>query len=200
MKINKMIFPVDTLKEGQKVLEVFPDLERIESWKTFKSPNKEKVFKYIIMLYSKESPLNRARPAIKLEDRKERSAIEAGFKKNSKGEFTESVTNIFYLSDKKVLSMILDYLKFMDDTLWAIKVNIEQNMWENFKILMTPIDMEKDTDTIKAADLKEKLRNQIRSMKSELATVEKELFIDQEVMDDIKQRRKASTIESLLTR
>lgn len=196
-----MQYDIEKVGEGDDILDVFPALRRIPEFEKYEAhrEKKNKYIKYILLIYSKDSPLVTAHPSIPLQERKEIAALKIGYSRTKQRNtfHNDTVKDLFQLQNKSVMEMALAYLKFQDEMAWAEKVALEESMWEALRIVMTPIKMDKDNDNIKGANLKDALRKQITEMRKRLQALELEIHNDQETRDDMKaNKRKATTMES----
>lgn len=164
--------------KDKPLLEVYPELQRLKSWSEYKGAIKEKAFRYIILLYSKDSILNDRVPE-PLDVRKVKAADLAGFKRNPDGQHGKTVRNqLFNLKDSKIVEMVTEYMIYQDNLTWSEIIAAEQSYWEYFKIRMKSVDAEKDADIIKASKDKETLRMHAKEIKKDLEKLYKEFYSD----------------------
>lgn len=158
---KNMRFDVLSIPKGGNVLHKFKDLERIQSFKNYPGTtggelNQDLVIKYVVLLYSTDSFLN-GRPIIALNERKMIAADESGFVRNKNNEFNENVTTkLFELRSTYVFDMIMEFLAFQNNSLWISICSTEQALIESNKIIMQPVQDDKDKDNV--ASMKNKLQ------------------------------------------
>jgi hypothetical protein len=180
---KNMRFDVLSVDEGQNVLYNLPDLKRLDSFVEYPgSPggelNQDKVIKYVVLLYSEDSILNK-RPAIDLPDRKLMAAEYAGFERNKNGEFeVDVVEKLFNLNSFETLRMIHEFLIFQKKHLWTEICTLEQEYDEFIRLRLEPVSDEKDNQTLAAAERKGKLRKDCKDIRTELISLYKEFFTD----------------------
>ena len=108
---NDLLFPVHTLKLGMDIFKVFPKLEEYAEFEV-KLPATTpflKVFKYIVFAYDEKSPF--FRQIEDLVERKKQAILEAGFKPDKNGNFSERVREILNCEDGRINRMIIRYCR-----------------------------------------------------------------------------------------
>lgn len=193
---HAMSIDIDSVTDPSKdLLEVFEDLKSIESFRIYGGKiKKNNLIRYIVILYSKDTFLNKRIP-IPLAERKNQAAIFAGFTKDKKGEFAKQITrDLFQLRNRSILDMIFGYLKFQNHVLWLEINATEQQYEEVVRLRMEPVTSKKDKDRLSAADTKKKLREECKSMVYDLKAYYKEFWGDH---DEVKilVKKMASTLE-----
>jgi hypothetical protein len=118
------------------------------------------VVKYILVLYSKDSWMNK-KPMRPLEERQVKAAIYAGFEQKN-GRFNEMVYALMELNSDKIFYFTFNYLIYQNDFLWSEICTLEQQMIENQKIRMKFITGKTDSDFIKMSKDKAPLTNVYR--------------------------------------
>lgn len=89
---------------------------------------------YVILLYSKDSILNK-KPMLPLAQRRKAACLEVDLDPND-----ENVKSlVFDLQSEKVRDMILEYLFSLNEYLWAERNILEIQIQENHKLRMKPI-------------------------------------------------------------
>lgn len=108
---NDLLFPVHTLKSGMDIFSVFPTLKEYTEFTIPLSATIPflKVFKYIVFTYDEKSPF--FRQIEDLVERKKAAILEAGFKVNKDGAFSDSVKSILNCEDGRVNKMIIRYCR-----------------------------------------------------------------------------------------
>lgn len=185
-----MRIDIDDYEDSVDLISQIPQLKNLVSWRSYSGRiERNPLCKYIIYLYSGDTYLNKVR--IPLEERKKKALLHAGFKMNDLGEFDGEVMNFVYnLGSEEVLTMVHDYLRFQNDSVWTEIVISETEVDEATKIRLRPMESEDK----KSADLKQRLREQCREINSYLETLYKRFYNDH---TDVKNRKRATTLESL---
>lgn len=186
-------FILDTLEEGEKILDKVPALARLSSWNFYKKPMRENHFKYIIWLYDKDSPLNNVRPSIPLGEKKLKAAEYSELKFDADGKPTPATLRLFSLEEDSFRNLVLDYLKYQNNLSWSYLVSVEQNMWEAIQILLKPVG---EDDYHKALESKAKIRLQMPQLEKTLKDLEKKVYLSPENAEEVK--KGATTIESII--
>ncbi len=184
-----------------KVLDKYPQLKSIKSFTEYKGISKggldsDKVIRYIIILYSEDSPLSK-KPLPPLEERKYRAADLAGFKRDKKtDDFNENIVEqLFLLGDDEVIDMAMGYLQYLHSDLW-IEINIiAQELEEYRRIRITPVNADADKDLLTAIEKKDKLRVSSGNMVKQLKEYT-DIFYGDSLDLKSKSQKKRSTLES----
>ncbi len=180
------------------VQKSFPNL-----FKGVKLP--DKVLRYIVFLYSKDSGLTQEFQS-NLQERKEAAAIDAGYQKVD-GKFPKEIQEVMDIRNHDAFEAIMDFLKSQKHHIWTEIVVTEQELFEFQSIRLAPIGekktktttAEEDNEILAAADKKGKLmkacNERIKQLEilyeqfygdhKELATVEFEEMITPEKAERI---------------
>jgi len=179
------------------VQKSFPNL-----FKGVKLP--DKVLRYIVFLYSKDSGLTQEFQS-NLQERKEAAAIDAGFVKVD-GKWPEDILSVMEMKSHEGHRTIMDFLKSQKHHIWTEISVTEQELFEFQSLRFASIGDKKkkkntteDKDVLAAAEKKEKLmkacNERIKQLEilyeqfygdhKELATVEFEEMITPEKAERI---------------
>lgn len=93
-----------------------------------------KVVKYIVLLYSQDSILNR-KPMPPLAERRERAVDLSDLKASDQ----TVIDNLFDLFNEKIRDVIIDYLIYQNRSVWTERCIIEAQIQENQRIRFKPI-------------------------------------------------------------
>lgn len=198
-----MRYDIDKYSPSEDIFYNIPELRDIKSFKDYPGSragelNRDHVIRYIILLYSEDSILNK-RPMPPLKERKTQAATIAGFpKKGPKKEFVVAVKRkLFELDSERIVAMIFDYLIAQKNWTWNEICTIEQMLEEYTKIRLAPIkeDAEKGFD-IQAAKRKSDLTKDSEEMLKKLESYYKDFFKNHED-DSEKLKRVRVRIEDL---
>lgn len=120
----------------------------------------DRMVRYVLLMYDRKSPMREYYPD--LAKRKEFCAAMAGYdiEKEDMGplfDFRVKTGEDTFETNEEMLSMIVSYLKYQNNYLWAMVVNNEQAFYEFSKRVMVPVEGGKDKDMLQAVDIKNKL-------------------------------------------
>jgi hypothetical protein len=140
-------------KVGQSLDVAFPGLFKNAEFKRLKQrASWEKIVKYILVLYDHNTDLLHEYPVLR--ERKEVAAAEAGYAKNSKGNWPDEIENIMGIRDLPSYEAIMCFLKIQNHPVWTHIVATEQELEEFQGYRVMSIEMgkkkngEDDTATI----------------------------------------------------
>ncbi len=95
--------------------------------------------KYIILLYSKDSFLNK-KPMRPLEERQHRSAQIAEFEKTGDKYHMQIRHALFELTSEQIFNFVFNYLVYQNDYIWSEICALEYQILENQKFRMSATD------------------------------------------------------------
>jgi hypothetical protein len=155
--------------EKEDLVNKFPLLKRYEEFSKFEGTpggelNRNKVIRYINLLYSAKSQLVR----IYKDDlliRKEEAARLAGFEKK---EMSKVETDLFNLQNEKIMKMIMRFLIIQNVRLWTVICSIEQSFYNNNELLMSPFQDDEDKDKNSTAVKQKQIRMELIEMIEQL--------------------------------
>ena len=183
---------IDVLSVKGDILSAYPQLKKLPSWSAYASKpgaiDTQKLFRYIVLLYSHDSILN-TYPQPPLEERQEQSALTVGFaKKNNK--WPDQITGLFNLDDEHLVQMVFEFIISLRRPDWelVIATEIQRKRW--IRNLMGTNENIKDAKLIRedAKKTAEEIENLYRKI---FADHEKVSNYAEEVMWD-------DTIESII--
>jgi hypothetical protein len=122
----------------------------------------DKMLRYVLLMYDVNSPLRQNHP--ELGKRKQFAASLAGYDLAK-----DDVTALFdfKINDEpyeELLDMIINYLKYQNNWVWAMIVSNEQAFFEYNRRVMMPVEGSKDKDILQAINIK----TQIMSSQDEI--------------------------------
>lgn len=179
-KITGLFIDVDLAGEKDDLVMKFPLLKRYEEFSSFGGSmegelNRNKVIRYINLLYSAKSGLVRIYKD-DLQIRKEEAALHAGFEKK---EMKQVQNDLFELNNEKIVGMIMRFLLIQNVRLWTTICSIEQSFYQTSALLMSPLDQEgQDKDKYGAAVKQKPLRAEMIEMTTQLDGLYDKLFND----------------------
>jgi hypothetical protein len=174
-KISGLFIDVDNVDEKEDLVNRFPLLNRYEEFSKFAGTpgdelNRNKVIRYINLLYSAKSDLVRTYKD-DLQIRKEEAARIAGFEKKEMARVE--------FENEKIVKMIMRFLIIQNTRLWTTICSIEQSFYQTSELLMSPIDLAgEDKDKYGAAVKQKPLRAEMIDMTQQLESLYDKMFND----------------------
>lgn len=124
---------------------------------------------YIALIYDQKSPLRLK--ISNIQERKEEAAEMSGIKGDT--------SDIFALSDNKMLAYINSYLRHQSSKIWSILAANEEVLWQYQGELLSPITQYKtDKDKLQALEIKSKLMAECDAIIKRIEAYEDKLFGD----------------------
>lgn len=179
-QIAGLFLDVSNVDEKEDLVNKFPLLKRYEEFSSFEGTpgnelNRNKVIRYINLLYSSKSGLVRIYKD-DLAIRKEEAAKYAGFEKK---EMVQVENDLFKLENEKIVKMIMRFLVIQNVRLWTTICSIEQSFYQTSELLMSPIDQAgEDKDKYAAAVKQKPLRSEMIDMTEQLDSLYDKMFND----------------------
>lgn len=169
-------FPINSAKAGTLPRSI-PAMQVIKSWWDCNIIDKDKLIRYIVLMYDKGSPL--VKRFSNLDQRKKEAFAIAGYtaldpiletyKEFKVPEFTEMVT---------------EFLIYQSDYAWMMLISNEQTFYEFQKTLLQESAMiRNDKDKISAIASKAKLMEESENMVSRIETYRKQIFVEDKVIE-----------------
>lgn len=187
-KFQHLRFKVHEVPHGTELLLKFPELGDCEEFRNYTNGDRNYVIRYIGYAYDPGSDLYKDYTDIfKI---KEAAAALAEFPRNEKtGKFEEKVYQMMRMENSAINDMIIAFLKIINNHIWAqIQVN-EQMFWEYARLLAEPVTGEGSKDILQAADIKKKLREEIKTIALDLEGFYKQMFGDNEDLKNIVKKK-----------
>lgn len=181
--IHKIGNDVDLRKKyGYEFKEVFPSLNRTERAET------NRIVRYIIYMYDKESPVRHR--IKKIEERKTYSAKKAGYS-NKVDEVKRK--RIIDSRDPLIVHAICEFIEYINDFQWAQLVTDEQLFWDYNKQLMEAPQKGKKIPSTEITR-KKALRAEVKALQEDIENLEYTIFAgDRELAETVKEVRKSAT-------
>ncbi len=206
-------------KPGEDLLEYCPRLKDIRCFVDYlKDPDpvidKYKLIAYVVLLYSKDSILNR-KPMEDLPNRRLKAARLAGLDAENEdvihrvfelGQTEEKKTKtdengkeyIETTYKDRISDLVCSYIIYQGHYDWSDRVAIEAQMDENLRIRLKSIESTKgDKDIIEASTKKYLLTDHFSEYKAKLKKLDSEIFTDHENVKE-KTKRKRVTLEGMV--
>lgn len=134
-EFSKLRFNVYLVKHGKDLLQEYPKLAAIKSFKDYADADRNRLIRYIVYMYDKDSPL--VKRFQKIEDRQRESALLAGYDINK---YHDRMQELYSNSNPDVTEMIVDFIVEINSRKWAMINSNEATFYEFQRALMTPID------------------------------------------------------------
>lgn len=184
-EFKKLRFNVYSAKGD--VMSAFPRLGNIQSFKDYIEPDRNRIIKYIVYMYDKESPL--VKRFQKIEDRQRESAILAGFDTQKK---KDHLALIYANENESVNAMVCDFIVEINSRKWAMIISNEATFYEFQRALLTPIDRASANNEKAGMDaimVKSKMMEECNLIDLRLDKYYEELFGSKEVIEYGKRKR-----------
>ena len=177
-------------------------LSKIQSFADCTRPDKDKLIKYIVFLYSKESPLvknykdvgTRMREAARLAGydlNSDATLLDKLFRfdvGNQNQETDDEEDQAGNPEDLSFVSMVIDYLRHQNDLTWAMIVSNEQTFYEYQEALVQSVNLFKSSkDKLSAIQVKTQLMEDSDAIAERLERYYKKVFVEDEVVTKVKQ-------------
>ena len=135
---NKLIVNVRSVSKERSLLRAFPELAKHSEFKVqFEKLNKDKVIRYVIYMYDRNTPFRKKYPDIL--KRKLEAAKEAGFKISDEGLFEDEVEVLLRGENSKVNNMVCAYTRIYKNFKYSFFVTMEEIF---YSLMRTIIDGE----------------------------------------------------------
>jgi len=178
--IEGLFIDLNNVDEKEDLVNKFPLLKRYEEFSTFEGTpggelNRNKVIRYINLLYSAKSELVKTYKD-DLQIRKEEAARIVGFEKK---EIEKVENDLYQLKNEKIVKMIMRFLVIQNVRLWTTICSIEQSFYQTSELLMSPLNQEgEDKDKYAAAVKQRPLRSEMIDMNEQLDSLYDKMFND----------------------
>lgn len=156
-------------------------LEHLQSFTEFaqyKSANRDRIFKFIQLCYSKSSPLIKQFPD--LQKRKEQALLGAGLEPKN------------FDLDREDIAVLVDvYLcKIQSSNQWDSLISFQECLWESHRVLRAPVwDFIDQDKQIKALETKHKLVAAIETYTTKIEDLYKVIFHSDDKLIDASQKK-----------
>lgn len=125
---SKLMLKVRIVPQEKSLLKVFPELNKHQEFKVkFDNLNRNKVIRYVVYMYDKNTPLRKKFPDILR--RKVEAAKEAGFKINKVGLFEDDVEEFLRGKNDKVNRMIVAYARIYKNFRYSYSITVEESFY-----------------------------------------------------------------------
>lgn len=166
-----------------------PDMSVLKSWWKTDRKDKDKVIRYIVLMYDKNSPLTKR--FSNLENRKREAASLAGFNPED-----PSLKAYKEFQDQEFADMVVEFLIHQNNYTWTMLVSNEQTFYEFQKTLLQESSMiRNDKDKISAIASKSKLMEESDKIVERINSYYRQIFTEDKVIETA--RRVASSPEEI---
>ncbi len=182
-------YRIDLVPQGTELLIKFRELADIKEFSEYKCSDRNYLIRYIICLYSPESPF--FKKYTDLGKRKEAVAEYCGYERNAKtGKFvSKNILRVFEMAadiegdpDEKIEAyqsanpLIFAWLKFINNRLWS-EITINEQLFDEYSgLILEAIEGRDSKIVLEAANVKSKLRGEISLIRAHLGVLYKEFF------------------------
>jgi hypothetical protein len=181
-------FQINKAKSGT-LPHGLPETKLIDSWWSCNRDDKDKVIRYIVLVYDKASPL--VKRFTNLEHRKRHALAMAGFQVDD-----PTLTAYTEFKDEEFTNMVIDFLIYQSDYVWMMLVSNEQTFYEFQKTLLQESAMiRNDKDKITAIASKAKLMEESDNIVARVNDYRKQVFGEEKLIETSK--RVASSPEEM---
>jgi len=182
-------FPIHKADPNKSLFKQIPELRQIREFTDCANPDVDKIVKYIILMYAKNSPL--VKKFTDLGIRKSTAADMAGFEADA-----AILPTLYEFIDIEISNMVIGFLRFQNDLVFAMLASNEQTFYEYQQTLMSQMLMiRNDKDKITALAVKSKLMDDSDIIAARIDKYYKQLYIDDKAIDYVKKR--SSSPESI---
>lgn len=179
---------------GFTPVDYYPDLASIKSFASFtkesKIANKTAIMKYIIMLYSIDSPINK-KPLLPLMERKVLAArySELITANDTADLLREQFGNVVMLEEDIYINIVFDFLLSQNELLWVKLSAVEQAIENAMRRLMKPIDSTDDNKELDAHKKNLELLKTVNEYEKAMNEYIEEFFLDPEIKVDVIEKK-----------
>lgn len=185
---KNLSFQVTKAKPGT-LPKAVAEMSVIKSWWSTDRNDKDKIIRYIVLMYDKNSPL--VKRFNNLEQRKREAFVLAGF--NIEDPNLEVYKEF---KDEEFTNMVTDFLIYQNDYIWMMLVSNEQTFYEFQKTLLQESAMiRNDKDKISAIASKAKLMEESDNIVTRITQYRKIIFIEDAIIE--KTKRAVSSPEEM---
>lgn len=192
---SKMKLDVCKPSNTLNVLRTCPQLKEIPAIFAYLKPNhkshRDRVVKYIVILYSPDSPVNKTNTSISLEEKKRQAAHMAGFVPDQDGNFSviRIQEELFKLTKLEVFEMILGLLKWYHNYEWTQLVVCESLIEEYTRKLLAHTNIDDEKKEGEAIAKKKLLREELHDTIQQSKKLWNDIFTEHEDVKKKAQRR-----------
>lgn len=185
---KNLTFNIHKAKSGTLPTSI-PDMKVLNTWWNTNRNDKDKVIRYIVLLYDRSSPL--VRRFSNLDTRKREAAMLAGFNPED-----PSLKSYKDFQDQEFADMVVEFLIYQNNYTWTMLVSNEQTFYEFQKTLLQESSMiRNDKDKINAIASKSKLMEESDKIVERINAYYKQIFVDDKLVESAK--RVASSPEEM---
>lgn len=211
-KFDRLLFKVHDVPHGTDLITHFGDMKHIKEFAIYPHADRNKVIRFVIYCYDFNSELIKEYKG-DLKARREKSAELAGFKRNTKGEFDQSVQDFMDLTIPEtreyngtgtkrypvpdIIDMVIGYLKFQNNDAWMEIVALQHSYYDNMKNIMKQISGNDSKSELDAAKKRGELLTLNQSIKIMLKNAQKEFYVEDYAVEEKHERKRKITPENI---
>lgn len=171
----------------QSAIKLFPELNEVSGIQDFQHPDKERIYRYMLLAYHPESPLIKKYTSVS--QRKDKAAHYAGFD-ITKPKDSRLLQILYDFSEESFLALVHNFLIYINNRTWSMIVLNENTFREYQMQLLTPLVAAGDKNALGAAALKETLLKQIDEIDNRLEGYYHRLYMgDKDLMKEGTKRK-----------
>ena len=118
----------------KELIEKIFGQKKFQTVKNTKRKDLDLLVKYVVYMYDKKSPMRRYYSDI--DQRKTECAILAGYDTD---ENNTALEKIFNFTDEVAKYLVTEYIKYINDKIWAVLQGNEEVLWQYNQELLNPI-------------------------------------------------------------
>lgn len=184
-EFKKMRFNVYEVPDSKDLMKHFPELSSMESFAKYAEADRNRLIRYIMLMYDKESPL--VKRVQKYKDRQRQAAHLAGYDLQKHEDRLEQV---FTLADESIANMVADFIILLNDRKWSLIVSSEATFYEFQRgLFMNVVNVRDDKARLDAITVKAKIMTESDEIDARLERYYSDLFGDDKLIEVAKKKR-----------
>ena len=174
-----MTYDMSKVSAKTDIFEAHPKLHTLTSFEKCERPDKQKVIRYIILMYDPKSPYITLFQDVEI--RKRECAIAAGYDPVANATEDLETKALYEFVDQDFVLMVVEFIQRINNRIWSMIVSNEQVFYEAHQTLLQQVENTKgDKDKIQAVELKSKLVDLCDKTNDRLETYYRKFYGDSE--------------------
>jgi hypothetical protein len=175
-----LLYNITLVSPNKKVVVAFPKLASLPSFRhTFRKIDKEKIIRYIILMYDKDTPFRKRYN--KVNQRKIEVARYVGFEHEDGGLFSDDVNDMLMGNNNDVNRMVVEYVRHQKNYKYTYLVGLE----EGFHTILQEVTNGKISNLSKLEDM----QNQLEQTMTDLLNDDKSIGLREDLMEYMEEER-----------
>lgn len=175
-RYGRLKYAIHELEPGESLEQAFPVLFQHKAFARFKGPKRDMIIAYVIYLYDPGSDLYEEFDD--LADRKDAAAVEAGFKRNEKGEWPKAIKDVMTFKNQEARAMILQYLIICNNNVWQEMQIVEEELYRLNAMRLEPLPELKNKDSADLYAKRDKLMEMSEKRVEVMGLLKKQFYAD----------------------